>query len=435
MSKKIVLVQKKRGGCLGAFLAIIIVCLAIYAIALGLCVAAGVGLWFLARYIWRSLVKEKPDSPLVQRGLALAPIARKVAAAVPCVIVSFCLIGALTSSTANSSSKNATTTNTAAEQTQTTQTTQQDSAAKKAEPAASTPVSALDPTTIPAYSGSPYVEVQSNEPQFSDTDKARGDFENYSDLDSLGRCGVAFALISTQTMPTQERGSIGMIKPSGWQTVRYDGLVDGNYLYNRCHLIGYQLAGENANEKNLITGTRYLNTEGMLPFEDQVAAYVKSTGNHVLYRATPIFEGENLVASGVQLEAWSVEDKGAGVSFNVYCYNVQPGVTIDYATGDSSLAEVAAEQPSEESDDAASAETAEQSDDTTATVEDEAPTTSTPSAQSAEQTYVLNTNSKKFHRTGCSSVSSMSAKNRRDFTGTRDEVIAQGYDPCQKCNP
>ncbi len=432
MSKKIVLVQKKRGGCLGAFLAIIVVCLAIYAIALGLCVAAGVGLWFLARYIWRSLVKEKPDSPLVQRGLALAPIARKVAAAVPCVIVSFCLIGVLTSSTASSSSKNTAATNPAAQQTQPAQTTQQDSAAEKAEPAVSTPVSALDPTTIPAYSGSPYVEVQSNEPQFSDADKARGDFENYSDLDSLGRCGVAFALISTQTMPTQERGSIGMIKPSGWQTVRYDGLVDGNYLYNRCHLIGYQLAGENANEKNLITGTRYLNTEGMLPFEDQVAAYVKSTGNHVLYRATPVFEGNNLVASGVQLEAWSVEDKGAGVSFNVYCYNVQPGVTIDYATGESSLAEQAVEQ----GDDAAAAEAAEQSDNTAATAKDEASAAaSTPSTQSAEQTYVLNTNSRKFHRTGCSFVSKMSAKNRKDFTGTRDEVIAQGYEPCQKCNP
>ena len=210
------------------------------------------------------------------------------------------------------------------------------SAPQASMPGASSSVSCL--ADVPAWSGSPSVEVSGNVPQFTEEDKARASFEEYSALDSLGRCGVAFALVGTETMPTEERGSIGMVKPSGWQTVRYDGLVDGNYLYNRCHLIGYQLAGENANERNLITGTRYLNVEGMLPYENRVADYVERTGNHVLYRVTPVFEGSNLVASGVQMEAWSVEDAGAGVNFDVWCYNVQPGVTIDYATGDSARA-------------------------------------------------------------------------------------------------
>ena len=163
-------------------------------------------------------------------------------------------------------------------------------------------------------------------------------FESYSELDSLGRCGVAYACASTDTMPTEERGTIGQIKPTGWHTVKYD-CVDGKYLYNRCHLIGYQLTGENANTKNLITGTRYLNVEGMLPFENMVAEYVEETGNHVMYRVTPHFEGTNLLASGVQMEAYSVEDDGEGVCFNVYVYNAQPGITIDYKNGDSRLTE------------------------------------------------------------------------------------------------
>ncbi len=211
--------------------------------------------------------------------------------------------------------------------------------AQNAEGSSQASAASIDLSSIPAYSGSPCVELNGNEPQFTEEDKARGSFEEYSPLDSLGRCGVAFALIGTETMPTEKRGSIGSVKPSGWHTIRYNGIVDGNYLYNRCHLIGYQLAGENANPKNLITGTRYLNVEGMLPFEDEVASYVDRTGNHVLYRVTPVFDGSSLVASGVQMEAWSVEDSGAGVSFDVYCYNVQPGIDIDYATGDSALAE------------------------------------------------------------------------------------------------
>lgn len=189
---------------------------------------------------------------------------------------------------------------------------------------------------IPEYSGNAYVVINNNNPYFSEDEKERADFfENYSKLDDLGRCGQAFANVCIESMPMEERGAIGQVKPSGWHTVKYNDLIEGNYLYNRCHLIGYQLAGENANEKNLITGTRYLNTRGMLPFENAVAAYVRETSNHVLYRVTPRFEDNNLVASGVQIEAWSVEDQGEGICFNVYCYNVQPHIVIDYATGDS----------------------------------------------------------------------------------------------------
>lgn len=208
------------------------------------------------------------------------------------------------------------------------------------QPSTEVTISAAD---IPAYAGDPYVTINDNEPQFLETDLATSSYEYYSDLDDLDRCGVVYACIGTDLMPTEERGNIGSVKPSGWHTVKYD-IVDGKYLYNRCHLIGYQLSGENANINNLITGTRYLNVEGMLPFENMVADYVKETENHVLYRVTPVFEGNNLVASGVQIEAQSVEDQGEGILFNVYCYNVQPGVTIDYATGDSVLAENAEAQ-------------------------------------------------------------------------------------------
>ena len=238
--------------------------------------------------------------------------------------------------------------------------------------------------SIPDYSDSPYVAVNDNQPYFSDSDLTATSFESYSDLDSLGRCGVAYACVSTDTMPTEERGSIGQIKPTGWHTVKYD-CVDGKYLYNRCHLIGYQLTAENANEKNLITGTRYLNVDGMLPFENMVADYIKETDNHVLYRVTPIFDGDNLVASGVLMEAESVEDKGEGISFCVFCYNVQPGVTIDYATGESTLAKGSASD----------------------TAESEPPeTAATDSAgeKSVDQTYILNTNTHKFHTPSCKTV-------------------------------
>lgn len=206
--------------------------------------------------------------------------------------------------------------------------------ASLAEAHINTALEAFANETIPEYSGSPYVELNGNVPYFTDEELSTTAFELYSELDYLGRCGACYANICKEIMPTEERGSIGMVKPTGWHTVKYDCITD-RYLYNRCHLIGYQLAGENANEKNLITGTRYLNVDGMLPFENEVADYVDETDNHVLYRVTPVFSDNNLVASGVIIEAKSVEDKGAGVQFNVYCYNVQPGISIDYIDGQS----------------------------------------------------------------------------------------------------
>lgn len=187
---------------------------------------------------------------------------------------------------------------------------------------------------VPEYDGEPYVEINGNEPDFSEEELSEESFEDYGELDSLGRCGPVNASIGTDLMPEEERGKIGQVKPTGWHTVKYDH-VDGKYLYNRCHLIGYQLSGENANKQNLITGTRYMNVEGMLPFENMVADYVRETDNHVMYRVIPVFEGDNLLVSGVQMEAMSVEDGGDGISYNVYVYNVQPGIEIDYATGES----------------------------------------------------------------------------------------------------
>lgn len=192
---------------------------------------------------------------------------------------------------------------------------------------------------IPEYSESAYIEVNNNKPFFEKEEITTEVFEIYSDLDSYGRCGVAYANVCPELMPTEEREEIGMIRPSGWHTVKYPEVIEDLYLYNRCHLIGYQLTGENANEKNLITGTRYMNIEGMLPFENEVAEYVHETNNHVLYRVTPIFEGNNLVADGGLMEAYSVEDSGKGVRFCVFVYNVQPGIEIDYKTGDSMLIE------------------------------------------------------------------------------------------------
>lgn len=192
----------------------------------------------------------------------------------------------------------------------------------------------IDENDIPDYDGHDYIELNGNKPSFQESDLTTKSFEYYSELDELGRCGEAYANIGVDLMPTEERGSIGMIKPSGWHTVRYDN-VEGNYLYNRCHLIAFQLAGENANEKNLITGTRYMNAQIMLPFEEKVGNYVRQTKNHVLYRVTPVFEGDHLVAKGVIMEAMSVEDRGKDISFHVFVYNIQPGIEIDYQTGDS----------------------------------------------------------------------------------------------------
>jgi len=291
----------------------------------------------------------------------------------------------------------------------------------------------LDLADIPSYSGLPYVEVNENVPDFSDVDISTESFESYSELDSLGRCGVALANLGADLMPTEERCDISSIHPTGWHSVQYEG-IDGESLYNRCHLIAYKLTAENANERNLITGTRYLNTEGMLPFEDLVAEYIYETGNHVLYRVTPIFEGENLVASGVQMEAMSVEDEGAGVLFNVYCYNVQPGIGIDYATGDSWIedAEVLAasakisEETSERDTSIADSASASEEDDSAL---------AQASGEAEGTTYILNTNTMKFHYPSCSSVEDMSERNKLEYTGDRETVIAMGYSPCQRCNP
>lgn len=287
--------------------------------------------------------------------------------------------------------------------------------------------------TLPEYSGGAYTVLNNNLPFFQMREISSAEFEDYSELDSLGRCGVAFANVSPQSMPTEERGSIGKVRPSGWHTIRYD-FVDGKYLYNRCHLIGYQLTAENANVKNLITGTRFLNVEGMLPFENMVADYVKETGNHVAYRVTPVFVGENLVASGVLMEGYSVEDQGDGVCFCIFAYNVQPGVVIDYMTGDSQLAEdngagtgnVAISVPPIPS----SVPNTE--------VSSAAPVQEPPPAESVQavtSTYIANTNTRKFHYPSCSSVDQMNEANKWVFTGTADELIQQGYVPCKRCRP
>lgn len=259
--------------------------------------------------------------------------------------------------------------------------------------------SAVSTSKIPKYSGSPYIKVHNNVPFFKKSDLTKKVFEKYSKLDALGRCRTAYANICKATMPTEKRGRIGMVKPSGWHTVKYNN-VDGKYLYNRCHLIGYQLTAENANERNLMTGTRYLNVDGMLPFENMVADYVKETNNHVLYRVTPMYTDDNLLADGVLMEAESVEDKGKGISYCVYVYNVQPGIKIDYETGDSSAKD------------------------------------SRRSGQSsAKGTYIINENTNKFHKPDCRSVKMMKDKNKKTYTGKRSELINSGYEPCKNCNP
>ena len=259
------------------------------------------------------------------------------------------------------------------------------SGCKANEPVSSAaPAGSYDLTSLPDYSGDPYVAVNDNVPCFTEDDYTTNSFESYSDLDALGRCGVAYACVGSDLMPTEDRESINSVKPSGWINVEYDG----QYLYNRCHLIGFQLTGENANEKNLITGTRYMNVD----------------------RVTPVFEGDNLVASGVLMEAYSVEDSGEGVTFCVYAYNVQPGITIDYATGAS----------------AASGEDLPQA---------SAPAQTTSGSEEETQQYVLNTSSMKFHEPDCSGVASMSDANRQDYTGSRQDLIDQGYTPCVICKP
>ena len=251
---------------------------------------------------------------------------------------------------------------------------------------------------IPAYSGEPFVILGNNIPRFTQEELRSESYEFYDDLDAFNRCTYTMACIGRDLMPTEGRGDIGMVKPTGWVTAKYD-FVDGKYLYNRCHLIGFQLTGENANERNLITGTRYLNVQGMLPFENMVADYIKETGNHVLYRVMPIFDGNNMLASGVTMEAWSVEDNGEGICFYVYAYNVQPGVEINYATGESWLA--------------------------------------APVAGEGEQvrTYVVNTGSGKFHDGSCPQASTIKPEKRESFETTRSQMLAWSFVPAGCCKP
>lgn len=252
--------------------------------------------------------------------------------------------------------------------------------------------------SIPAFSGEPYIILNNNVPKFTEKEYTTQSYERYEDLDALNRCTLTMACIGSDLMPTEDRGEIGQVKPTGWVTAKYD-FVDGKYLYNRCHLIGFQLTGENANERNLITGTRYMNVDGMLPFENMVADYIKETGNHVLYRVIPVFDGENMVASGVTMEAWSVEDEGDGICFYVYVYNVQPGVEIDYATGESQLA----------------------------------PPVAIPGEENF--VYVVNTSSGKFHLENCSQWKSIKEENREIFTTTRSQMLAWDFEPAGCCKP
>ncbi len=274
---------------------------------------------------------------------------------------------------------------------------------------------------IPAYDGQAYVELEGNVPTFTQEELESFPVEEYSALDLLGRCGVARATVGLDTMPTEERGEIGQVKPSGWHLAKYD-CVDGKYLYNRCHLIGYQLTGENANEENLITGTRYLNVTGMLPFENEVADYVEDTGNHVYYQVTPIFSDSELVARGVQMEALSVEDGGEGVCFNVYVYNVQPGVVIDYATGESWLE---GEEPA----------ATQQPDSSGSESQSQGSSSSQQEPSQSGLTYILNNNTMRFHLPDCSSVASMKPENREETGESREALIEQGYQPCGQCKP
>lgn len=353
----------------------------------------------------------------------------------------------------------------------------------------------FDLLSVPEYAGSPTAEVNGNIPFFEADDRTTQSFERYGDLDRLGRCTAAFACVGADLMPTEPRGEIGSIKPTGWHLVRYAG-IDGDYLYNRCHLIAYELSGENENEKNLITGTRYLNVEGMLPYENQTADYVRSTGHHVLYRVTPIFEGDNLLASGLLMEGESVEDDG--IRFCVYAYNVQPGVTIDYATGDSSGEEYTGDDAAAydgvdfsspaiirsvqtalnnagydcgRPDGAAGSKTCaaaarfradkglsgsgidahlamalglgaydllrlEQTAESGSPAEAAEATDQGTSISDGDRiAYVVNTNTGKFHDPGCPSVEDIADRNRMDYAGSRDELIAQGYQPCRRCNP
>ena len=279
-----------------------------------------------------------------------------------------------------------------------------------------------------AYEGQPVIELNNNQPLFT-----RGELKNihdvvFSDLDSQGRCGAAIAYLGPETIPTEKRDPIGMVKPSGWHTARYDNIIEDKYLYNRCHLIGYQLSGQNADLRNLITGTRYMNMSGMLPYENTVFNYIVTTGNHVLYRVTPVFLDDDLLASGVIMEAYSIEDHGQGVSFCVYTYNVQPGIVIDYLSGDSYVDKTA--EPGQTDSDAVLLHLPE-----TGNSDVSADRTAYDNEPDAMITYMLNTNTNRFHDPSCPSVEETKEKNRKPFFGTREEAIQEGYVPCGRCKP
>ena len=317
-----------------------------------------------------------------------------------------------------------------------------------------------DGFAIPVYNGDEFVPINNNVPDFTEEEIGTEEFYEFSELDQLGRAGCAWGCIGPSMLATEERGSIGMIRPSGWHTVKYD-FVDGLYLYNRCHLIAFSLCGVNADERNLITGTRYLNIEGMLGIENRVYWYVKDTGNHVLYRVTPRYIGDDLLAVGVQMEAYSVEDRGERLSLNMFCFNVQPGVLIDYKTGDNRL------DPNYETSRSISAESNPEisvnevgqfandagqfADDAEQEVDDAGLGATESGIQSGEKdinskenepyvpdekvTYIINTNSGRFHLPECQSVQDMKEKNRKEFFGTREELVDAGYKPCGRCNP
>ena len=263
---------------------------------------------------------------------------------------------------------------------------------------------------VPKFTNKPYAELDGNLPTFEADEITVEAYEYFSPLDELGRCGYVEACVGVELMPTEDRESISSVTPSGWKNKKYDtDLVDGGYIYNRCHLIGFQLTGENANKQNLITGTRYMNVDGMLPFENMVADYVKETENHVMYRVTPVHDGNDLVACGVIVEAYSVEDEGEEISFKVYVYNVQPGIVIDYATGDNWLADEAPEMTEASETDAV--------------------------ADAGKKTYVINKSSKKVHMPTCSGVADMSESNREEYTGNLFDLLSKGYSACGTCDP
>lgn len=420
---------KSTKGCAWAVLAFFLICVVVAVLPFAICIAGGVGLWFLARYIWRKLVASSPDGAVAKAGLAMPPLLRKVAAGAACAVLALLAIGAIYGpQVEEADSPEYQASGPAVQQPvgdgQQDQSKQGQEKETSVEPPSSV---AFDYSQVPAFDGTASIQLNGNVPYFTDEDieyaEVNPGFEHYGERDALGRCGGASASVGIETMPAdgEKRGDIGQIKPSGWHTVKYESIPD-RYLYNRCHLIGWQLTNENANEDNLITGTRFLNVDGMLKYEDDVAAYVESTGNHVLYRVTPIFVDDELVARGVVMEARSVEDGGSGLQFCVWAYNAQPGIAINYANGESEETPLlpAAEDATEPGGGQAA--------------EDASPASST-SASEEVHSYVLNTNTRKFHVPGCSSVGKIKAANRQDVETTRSDVLSQGYEPCKKCNP